>query len=105
SAGYIALIRNFTRSSWLLMYLFGASPAVSRGFLPDADAQLQAFDAQTLYLPHATSLRMSDLGYQNKAQSKLKLGYNDLQSFLCRLYEAVTQPWPAYERVGTHRDG
>ena len=105
SAGYIALIRNFTRRSWLLMYLFGASPAVSRGVLPGADGQLQSLDAQTLYLPYATSLRMSDLGYQNKAQSKLKLGYNDLQSFLARLHEAVTQPWPAYEQIGTHRDG
>ncbi|MEI2416019.1 glutamate--cysteine ligase [Orrella sp. JC864] len=105
SAGYIALIRNFTRYSWLLMYLFGASPAISRGLLAQADAQLQPLDAHTLYLPYATSLRMSDLGYQNKAQSKLKLGYNDLRSFLSRLYEAVTQPWPAYERIGTHRDG
>ena len=27
SRGYIGLIRNFTRYSWLLMYLFGAAPA------------------------------------------------------------------------------
>src|SRR5690606_28748310 len=28
SNGYLALIRNFTRYSWLLMYLFGASPVL-----------------------------------------------------------------------------
>src|SRR5690606_33166071 len=66
---------------------------------------LQEFDADTLYLPWATSLRMSDLGYQNKAQSDLQLCYNDLETFLRRMYSAVTTPWPAYERMGTHRDG
>ncbi len=66
---------------------------------------LLSLNAETLYLPHATSLRMSDLGYQNKAQSQLKLCYNDLSTFLGRLYEAVTQPWPAYQALGTHRNG
>lgn len=105
SAGYISLIRNFTRYSWLLMYLFGASPAVSRDFLRGRDAGLMRLDDDTFYLPHATSLRMSDLGYQNKAQSSLKPCYNDLPTFLSRLYEAVTTPWPDYDKIGTHRDG
>lgn len=105
SNGYLALIRNFTRYSWLLMYLFGASPAVSRAFLGDAPHQLQEFDEETLYLPWATSLRMSDLGYQNKAQSDLQLCYNDLETFLQRMYTAVTTPWPAYAEMGTKRDG
>ncbi len=106
SRGYIGLIRNFTRYSWLLMYLFGAAPALSRSFMGDRPHPLQALDADTLYLPHATSLRMSDLGYQNnKAQAQLKLCYNDLDTFLARLYGAVTQPWPEYQAIGTHRDG
>ncbi len=107
SKGYLALIRNFTRYSWLLMYLFGASPAVSRGFLGDAPHDLHTLDADTLYLPHATSLRMSDLGYNNKdkAQSDLQLCYNDIETFLKRIYDAVTTPWPAYQAIGTHRDG
>ena len=105
SQGYIALIRNFTRYSWLLMYLFGASPAVSRGFLRGNEHSLQSLDADTLYLPHATSLRMSDLGYQSEAQAQLKLCYNDLDTFLCRLHDAVTRPWSEYEQIGTHRDG
>lgn len=105
SAGYIALIRNFTRYSWLLMYLFGSSPALSRDFLRGSTDGLESLDHQTCYLPHATSLRMSDLGYQNKAQSGLKPCYNDLNTFLQRIYEAVTTPWPAYATKGTHRDG
>ncbi len=103
--GYLALIRNFTRNSWLLMYLFGASPAVSRAFLGDMPHSLQEFDADTLYAPWATSLRMSDLGYQNKAQSDLQLCYNDIETFLQRMHTAVTTPWPAYEALGTHKNG
>jgi len=105
SHGYIALIRNFTRYSWLLMYLFGASPAVSRDFLSDGNRNLQQLDADTLYLPYATSLRMSDLGYQSPVQAQLKLCYNDLDTFLARLHDLVTRPWPDYARIGTHRDG
>jgi glutamate--cysteine ligase len=106
SDGYVGLIRNFVRHSWLLMYLFGASPAVSSNFLRDQNADhLKTLDPTTRYLPWATSLRMSDLGYQNKAQSTLKLCYNDLHTFLDRLYSAVTTPWPAYETMGTHQAG
>jgi glutamate--cysteine ligase len=105
SRGYIGLIRNFVRYAWLLMYLFGATPALSRGFLRGQPHALETLGADTLYLPHATSLRMSDLGYQNKAQAQLKLCYNTLETFLARLYAAVTQPWPAYQAIGTHRDG
>ncbi len=105
SAGYIALIRNFTRRSWLLMYLFGASPAVSRGVLPGADGQLQSLDAQTLYLPYATSLRMSDLGYQNDAQSGLRPHENSLESYVTSLMDAVNRPYEPYEKLGTTKDG
>ncbi|MCD8505233.1 MAG: glutamate--cysteine ligase [Burkholderiaceae bacterium] len=106
SEGYVALIRNFVRYSWLLMYLFGASPAVSNNFLRNQNNHgLLPLGLTTSYLPWATSLRMSDLGYQNKAQSTLKLCYNDLPTFLDRLYSAVTTPWPAYESIGTKRDG
>ncbi|MFW8566222.1 glutamate--cysteine ligase [Orrella sp. 11846] len=105
SAGYVALIRNFMRHSWLLMYLFGASPALNRSFLPNPPAELGRIGEDTLYMPWATSLRMSDLGYTSEAQSTLTPCYNDLHTFLLRLYEAVTTPWPAYEAIGDQRDG
>jgi len=105
SAGYIALIRNFTRYSWLLMYLFGAAPMAARDFLHGDLRGLHTLDAETLFLPYATSLRMSDLGYQSPAQARLTPCYNDLDTFLAQLRDAVTQPWPEYERFGTQRDG
>jgi len=105
SRGYMALIRNFTRHAWLLMYLFGASPAASGNFLRQPGHGLQRLADDTWYLPHATSLRMSDLGYRNQAQSELQQCYNDLDTFLQRMHRAVTTPWPAYQAKGSHRDG
>ena len=105
SARYIALIRNFRRYSWLLMYLFGASPALDKGFMRGRPHQLQELDASTLYLPYATSLRMSDLGYQSSAQSGLTPCYNDLASYTDSLRLAVATPYPAYVEAGIKRDG
>jgi glutamate--cysteine ligase len=107
NSGYMGLIRNFMRHSWLLMYLFGASPAVSRSFLQHAgiEEQLSQLSQDTYCLPWATSLRMSDLGYKNPPQSELQLCYNDLDTFTARIYGACTTPWPAYEAIGTHRNG
>ncbi|HWT72571.1 MAG TPA: glutamate--cysteine ligase, partial [Oxalicibacterium sp.] len=105
SESYIALVRNFHRYSWLLMYLFGASPALATQFLRGREHQLQTLSEDTLYLPYATSLRMSDLGYQNNAQAGLMPPYNDLESYMRSLSRAVRQPYPAYEAIGTRRDG
>ena len=105
SDAYIALIRNFRRYSWLLMYLFGASPALDAGFLRGRSHQLEQLDADTLYLPYATSLRMSDLGYQSNAQAGLTPCYNDLASYTDSLRKAVATPYAPYVAVGTHKDG
>ncbi len=106
SERYLALIRNFRRTSWLLMYLFGASPVLDTRFLRGRENTLDTFDAQTLYRPYATSLRMSDLGYSNTtAQAALEADYNTLPGYLDALSKAVSEPYPAYEAIGTHRDG
>ena len=102
---YIALIRNFQRRSWLLMLLTGASPALSEGFLQGRAHQLQSLGEDTLYLPYATSLRMSDLGYQNNAQAGLIPPYNTLQEYMTGMAQAVGKPWPAYEALGLQRNG
>ncbi|MBC3920226.1 glutamate--cysteine ligase [Undibacterium sp. CY18W] len=105
SENYIALIRNFHRYSWLLMYLFGASPALSTPFLRGRPHQLDTLSDDTLYLPYATSLRMSDLGYQNNAQAGLVPPYNTLLEYMRSLSLAVRQPYPEYEKIGTQQDG
>lgn len=100
SAKYLALLRNFYRNSWLIHYLFGASPAVCQSFLKGRSHQLQTFDHGTYFLPHATSLRMSDLGYQNDAQAGIKLDVNDLDNYLTALIAATETSHPGYEAIG-----
>jgi glutamate--cysteine ligase len=104
SDAYLATIRNFRRYSWLLMYLFGASPVLQR--LPARPPhKLDTLSDDTLYLPYATSLRMSDLGYQNDAQSGLSPHENCLDSYVAALTKAVNQPYAPYAALGTKRDG
>ncbi len=101
---YFALIRNFRRHSWLLLYLFGASPAVCSSFVAGRDHKLERLSDGTHYLPYATSLRMGRLGYQSDAQSSLKVSYNSLESYGDSLQDALTRSYPPYEAIGI-RDG
>ena len=103
-AAYFSLIRNFRRQSWLLLYLFGASPAVCSTFVAGRDHGLQELSPGNLYLPWATSLRMSPLGYQSAAQSSLAVSYNNLDTYAYSLSDALTHPYPDYEKIGI-RDG
>ena len=100
--GYLALIRNFRRYYWLLMYLFGASPAVCRSFVRGRKHNLQAIngDQHSLFTPEATSLRMGDLGYQSKAQDSLVVCYNTIENYITTLRSALTEPYPAYQQAG-----
>ncbi|MCE8018148.1 glutamate--cysteine ligase [Halomonas sp. MCCC 1A17488] len=102
SSRYFGLIRNFRRHSWLLLYLFGASPALDRSFLPEGNIpdKLRPHARETLVSPYATSLRMSDLGYQNKVQEQLKICFNSLSNYVGTLRHAISTPWPAYEALG-----
>jgi glutamate--cysteine ligase len=105
SESYIAMIRNFRRYSWLLMYLFGATPALTTSFLRGREHHLETLSGDTLYLPYATSLRMSDLGYQNDAQSGLRPHENSLESYVTSLMDAVNRPYEPYAKLGTKKDG
>ena len=104
NAAYFSLIRNFRRHSWLLLYLFGASPAVCRSFVAGRQHALADFSPDTLYLPYATSLRMGPLGYQSEAQSALPVSYNSLLGYAQSLNRALTEPYPPYEALGV-REG
>ncbi len=97
---YFALIRNFRRHSWLLLYLFGASPAVCACFVEGRQHELTRLSADTFYLPHATSLRMGRLGYQSDAQASIAVSYNSLASYGASLQDAMTRPYPPYEAIG-----
>lgn len=105
SEQYFGLIRNFRRHAFLLLYLFGASPAVCGSFVEGREHGLQPLGKGAMYLPHATSLRMGRLGYQSDAQATLAVSYNSLEGYVASLHEALTVPYPPYEAIGIRNLG
>ncbi len=108
SDAYFDLIRNFQRQGWLILYLFGASPAICKRFFssrPHLMAEFDEFDEHTLYHPYATSLRMSDIGYKSKNQADLKINYNSLPEYVDSLACAIETPYPDYEAIGVKVNG
>jgi len=105
NAGYFDLIRNFRRRSWLLLVLFGASPAVCATFVEGRDHELLPLRSGTLYMPQGTSLRMGRLGYQSDAQAELAVSYNSLESYGASLQDALTRPYPPYHALGIRNPG
>ena len=107
SEQYLSLIRNYKRYVWLMVYLFGASPAMCQSFLEGRQSRysFQALGKGTLYLPYATSLRMSDLGYTNSAQSSLNITYNNLDEYIAGLHQAISMPSEEYRNIGVKVDG
>jgi len=97
---YFALIRNFRRHAWLLMVLFGASPAVCASFVAGRRHELRELAPGTFHLPHATSLRMGRLGYLSEAQDSVAVSYNSLESYAACLDDVLTKPYPPYAAIG-----
>ncbi|WP_431053151.1 glutamate--cysteine ligase [Roseateles sp. L2-2] len=105
NADHFALIRNFRRHSFLLLTLFGASPALCASFVAGREHGLQPLVDGTLHMPYGTSLRMGRLGYQSDAQASLAVSYNSIDGYAASLQDALTRPYAAYEKVGVVNPG
>jgi glutamate--cysteine ligase len=105
SEQYFGLIRNFRRHSFLLLYLFGASPALCSSFVAGRQHELCALGDHTFHMPYGTSLRMGRLGYQSDAQSSLSVSYNSLESYAASLQDALLRPYAPYELIGVRNPG
>jgi glutamate--cysteine ligase len=104
---YMGLVRNLQRYGWLIPYLFGASPAVCKSFFTDKEPDLLVFDDTTYYEPFATSLRMGDIGYQNRKEEGMgvKACYDSLHDYVHSLACATMTPCPVWERIGVKVEG
>ncbi len=107
SSQYFSLVRQFKRLAWLVPYLFGASPALCSSFISHRKVPhaFEKLGRGTLYLPYATSLRMSDLGYTSAAQSDLRICYNDLSSYVDTLRHAINLPAAQYQNISAGENG
>jgi glutamate--cysteine ligase len=101
----MGLVRNYRRYAWLVVYLFGASPALCKTFRPEPHELLEELDASTWYAPYSTSLRMSDIGYRNAGQARLCISANSIEEYVAGLKAAVTTPDPRYAAIGVSKNG
>ena len=101
SERYFGVLRNLFRHGWLIAYLFGASPAVCRTFVAQKHESLELFTPGTYYGPHATSLRLSSIGYQNsqEVETGVQVDYNSRAGYIDCLREAC----PEYQAIGVRR--
>ncbi|MEO5655944.1 MAG: glutamate--cysteine ligase, partial [Nitrosospira sp.] len=106
---YMEMIRNLQRYGWLILYLFGSSPAVSKSFVDSRNSAfshtLEKFDETSYYKPFATSLRMSEIGYVNPVQAMFHISFNSLDEYIRDLAGATTISYLDYEKIGVKAGG
>lgn len=97
---YFHLIRNYRRYSWILVYLFGATPTVDASFVKDKEHKLEKLTENTYFSPEGTSLRMGGLGYTSSAQEGIGICYNHLDTYIKTLEEARLTSYKDYSKIG-----
>ena len=99
STAYFNMLRNIYRINWLILYLFGASPTIARNFLTEDNHSFKQLDKQTLFLPYATSLRMSNFGYQNASRKKLDVSINSITEYVSDLRKATNTAHSEFAKI------
>jgi glutamate--cysteine ligase len=110
---YLAVIRNFMRYRWLLVYLFGASPLYDPTYSSVIEKELNAirkccpdlalgFEHITKY---ATSLRVSRFGYSDNADAGQNVFFNSMSEYFEKLRRLMSTKSERYARLGMHKGG
>ena len=97
---YLGAIRNIKRNFWFILEQFGASPLMHKSYLYEREHSLKKYNSNDLFLPYATSLRMSDVGYQSNIQDSLKISYNNLDEFINTLIKGIKTPIKKFKDIG-----
>jgi glutamate--cysteine ligase len=107
SERYFSILRNYKRFCWLIPYLYGSSPAICGSFLQGQEHKLpfKKSPSGALFLEHATSLRMSDLGYTSSEQSALKICYNNLADYVDGVQQAIKLKSKDFSGIGIKVNG
>ena len=101
---YLGMIRNIKRNFWFILEQFGASPITHKSYLFDREHSLEKYNLNDLFLPYATSLRMSDVGYQSNIQDSLEISYNRLDEFISALVKGIKTPVKKFNDIGMFDD-
>ena len=96
---YLTLARNVKRSYLMLLPLTGASPVVDASFVQAREHSLKKLTNDSYYLPYATSLRMSDIGYQSNLQNNLKISFNEVNCSVASTLDAILKSQYKYSDI------
>ena len=99
SLSYFNMLRNISRVNWLILYLFGASPIITRNLLTKEKQSFQKLDDETYYLKYATSLRMSNFGYYNILGDEFSVSLDSLASYISDIQEATKTPSKSFKSL------
>lgn len=95
---YLGLIRNIYRNNWLLLYLFGSSPVVSNNLLKNGESDAVKIDSDYSYFPNATSIRMSDIGYQNTV-NEIDVSLSSVEDYTHSLISATNKSCRSFSNI------
>ena len=101
---YLGMIRNIKRNFWFILEQFGASPITHKSYLFGREHSLEKYNTNDLFLAYATSLRMSDVGYQSNIQDSLEISYNSLDEFINALVKGIKTPVKKFNDIGIFDD-
>lgn len=94
---YFSLIRNYLRNRWLLIYLFGASPAADKSYFPVIKKEFgiiskccpECCSNMVTYDKYSTSLRVSRFGYANIRRGVNEVYYDSLDEYASKLHKLL----------------
>ena len=101
---YLNMLRNIFRMNWLILYLFGSSPALTKNFLKNKNEKFKKLDEKTFYLQYATSLRMSDYGYCNLSRSNTFVSLNSINDYVRDIRSATLTIDPIFRNFKDGRE-
>ena len=101
---YLNLARNFKRYSFVLLYLFGASPIVSKHYKNLQGEEYKLISDSMLVSNQATSLRMSNIGYNNSSISQIYCSLNSMDNYISDLTAALSKEDSEFKNLGGRED-
>lgn len=96
---YLGVARNFLRLFPIALRLTGCSPVTHCSFLKGRDLHVEQIGENNCYLPKATSLRVSRLGYYSEEQEKNFIDFNSLDGYLDIMREYINKPNKKFSNI------
>ncbi|WP_343191814.1 glutamate--cysteine ligase [Buchnera aphidicola] len=103
SDGYMHIIRNYYRFGFLITYLFGSSPYISKKIIKK-NSQIKKFNfikkKDILYSNWSTSLRVSKFGSSaNEIQKKINLKFDSLNEYIKKVKKALNTQDKNFKKI------